>query len=51
MLTLVALSLSSASVHFLPSEERTHRALAIVIAALGAIAVVRGFGNIASGAS
>ena len=43
ILTPVVLSLSAVSVHFLPSEERTHRALAIVIAALGALALVRGF--------
>ena len=41
--TPIVLSLSAVSVHFLPSEERTHRSLAIIIAALGAIAIVRGF--------
>ncbi|MGA9667729.1 MAG: MerC domain-containing protein [Terracidiphilus sp.] len=39
----VVLSLSAVSAHFLPSEERTHRTLAIVIAALGAIALVKGY--------
>jgi hypothetical protein len=42
-LTPVVLSFSAVSVHYLPSEERTHRILAIVIAALGAIALIRGF--------
>lgn len=43
VLTPIVLSLSAVSVHYLPSEERTHRSLAILIAALGAIALVRGF--------
>jgi hypothetical protein len=45
LLTPVVLSLSAVSVHFLPSEERTHRTLAVAIAALGAIALVRGYRN------
>src|ERR1039458_2467502 len=43
LLTPVVLSISAVSAHFLPSEERTHRTLAVAIAALGAIALVRGF--------
>ena len=41
LLTPVVLSISSVSAHFLPSEERTHRALAVAIAALGAIALLK----------
>jgi hypothetical protein len=43
LLTPVVLSISAVSAHFLPSEERTHRTLAVAIAALGAIALVKGF--------
>jgi hypothetical protein len=43
LLTPVVLSISAVSAHFLPSEEKTHRTLAVAIAALGAIALVRGF--------
>src|SRR5579859_2479096 len=43
VLTPVLLSLSAVSAHFLPSEERTHRTLAVAIAALGAIALVKGY--------
>jgi|ERR1700691_329433 hypothetical protein len=43
LLTPVVLSLSAVSAHFLPSEEGTHRALAVAIAALGAIALVKGY--------
>jgi hypothetical protein len=43
LLTPVLLSVSAVSAHFLPSEERTHRTLAAAIAALGAIALVRGY--------
>jgi hypothetical protein len=45
LLTPVVLSLSAVSTHFLPSEERTHRTLAVAIAALGAIALVKGYRN------
>jgi hypothetical protein len=45
LLTPVVLSLSAVSAHFLPSEERTHRTLAVAIAALGAIALIKGFRN------
>jgi len=41
-LTPVVLSISAVSAHFIPSEEKTHRTLAVAIAALGAIALVRG---------
>jgi hypothetical protein len=43
LLTPVVLSLSVVSVHFLPSEERTHRTLAVLIAALGALALIKGY--------
>ena len=43
LLTPIVLSISAVSAHFLPSEEKTHRTLAVAIAALGAIALVRGF--------
>lgn len=42
VLTPVVLSLSAVSAHFLPSEERVHRTLAIGIAAIGVLAIVRG---------
>jgi uncharacterized membrane protein len=43
LLTPVVLSLSAVSAHFLPSEEKTHRTLAVAIAALGAIALLKGY--------
>lgn len=43
LLTPVVLSLSAVSAHFLPSEERTHRILAVSIALVGAIALTKGF--------
>jgi hypothetical protein len=43
LLTPVVLSLSAVSAHFLPSEEWVHRMLAFVIAALGGIALLRGY--------
>lgn len=43
LLTPVILSLSAVTAHFLPSEERTHRALAILVAAIGIAAIARGF--------
>ena len=43
LLTPVVLSISAVSAHFIPSEEKTHRTLAVAIAALGAIALIRGF--------
>src|ERR1700744_3463339 len=43
LLTPVLLSLSVVWVHFLPSEEHTHRTLAVVIAALGALALLNGY--------
>lgn len=42
VLTPVVLSLGAVSAHFLPSEERVHRALAVAIAAIGALALIRG---------
>ena len=43
LLTPIVLSLSVVSAHFLPSEERTHRTLAVIIASLGALALVKGY--------
>src|ERR1700749_3805649 len=43
LLTPVLLSMSAVFVHFLPSEERVHRTLALLIAMGGAIALLRGF--------
>ncbi len=43
IVTPFLLSFSVVLAHFLPSEESTHRWLAIGIAAIGAIALVRGF--------
>jgi MerC mercury resistance protein len=43
LLTPVLLSLSAVSAHFLPSEERIHRTLAVAIATFGAIALVKGY--------
>ena len=42
LLTPVLLSLSAVAAHFLPSEEHTHRALAVGIALIGSFAVFRG---------
>lgn len=41
--TPVLISLSSVFAHFIPGEEKTHRTLAVGVAALGAIALIRGF--------
>lgn len=43
LLTPALLSFSAVWAHFLPSEERTHRTLAVAIAALGAIALVTSY--------
>jgi uncharacterized membrane protein YozB (DUF420 family) len=43
ILTPVVLSLSAVWVHYLPSEERFHRGLATMVAAIGCIAIVRGY--------
>lgn len=43
LVTPIVLSVSAVSAHFLPSEERTHRIIAVVIATLGALALVRGY--------
>lgn len=43
VLTPVLLSSSVVLAHLLPGEERTHRVLAMLVAAMGAIALVRGF--------
>src|SRR5246127_5184570 len=41
--TPVLLSLSTVFAHFIPGEEKTHRTLAVGVATLGAIALVKGF--------
>jgi hypothetical protein len=43
LLTPVLLSYSAVMAHLLPTEEKTHRFLAIGVAALGGIALVQGF--------
>ena len=43
LLTPVLLSMSAVVVDFLPSEEWVHRSLALFIALIGAIALLRGF--------
>ena len=43
LLTPVLLSFSVVFAHLLPGEESTHRTLALIIAGLGAIALVSGF--------
>ena len=45
LLTPIVLSLSAVSAHFLPSEERTHRVLAVSIAFVGTLALVKGYRN------
>jgi hypothetical protein len=41
--TPILLSMSVVFVHLIPGEEKTHRTLAVGIAALGAIALAKGF--------
>lgn len=43
LLTPVLLSMSAVAAHFLPSEESTHRSLAVGVAAIGAIALINGY--------
>src|SRR5207248_8756103 len=43
ILTPVLLSISAVFAHFIPGEETTHRTLAVGVAALGAIALIKGF--------
>ena len=43
LLTPVLLSFSAVLAHMLPSEERVHRSLAMLVAMFGAIALLRGF--------
>ena len=43
LLMPVLLSMSAVAAHFLPSEESTHRSLAILVAAIGAIALLNGY--------
>jgi hypothetical protein len=40
--TPILLSMSAVAAHFLPSEESTHRTLAVGVAFLGTIAIIRG---------
>jgi hypothetical protein len=42
LLTPVLLSMSAVFAHFMPTEERTHRTLAVLIAMIGMVALVRG---------
>jgi len=43
ILTPVVLSLSAVWVHYLPAEERFHRVFAALVAAIGCIAIIRGY--------
>jgi hypothetical protein len=43
VVTPVLVSMSVVMARFIPGEERTHRALAVGVAALGAMALVKGF--------
>ncbi|WP_263408210.1 MerC domain-containing protein [Terriglobus tenax] len=43
LLTPVLLSASAVFAHFLPSEEGFHRVFAVLVAALGTIALIRGY--------
>ena len=43
ILTPVVLSLSAVWAHYLPSEERFHRALAMLVAAIGCFAIINGY--------
>jgi hypothetical protein len=43
IVTPILISASAVFAHFIPGEEKTHRALAVGVAALGAIALVKGF--------
>ena len=43
ILTPIVLSLSVVSAHYLPSEERVHRTLAVSVAAIGGFAIITGY--------
>jgi MerC mercury resistance protein len=43
IVTPVLISVSAVFAHFIPGEEKTHRTLAVGVATLGAIALVKGF--------
>jgi hypothetical protein len=43
LLTPILISMPAVFAHLLPSEERTHRVLAALVASLGALALIRGF--------
>jgi hypothetical protein len=43
ILTPIAVSLLAVGVHYIPSEEKVHRVLAIFVAVLGAVAILFGY--------
>jgi peptidoglycan/LPS O-acetylase OafA/YrhL len=43
VMTPILISMSAVFAHLIPGEERTHRTLAVGVAVLGAIALVKGF--------
>jgi hypothetical protein len=43
VVTPVLISVSAVFAHLIPGEEKTHRTLAVGVAALGAIALIKGF--------
>ena len=43
VLTPVVLSMFAVSAHYMPSEEKIHRALAVAVAAIGAFAILSGY--------
>src|SRR5258708_7517109 len=43
IVTPVLISMSAVFAHFIPGEEKTHRTLAVGVAGLGAIALIKGF--------
>src|SRR5438046_10672313 len=45
IVTPVLISVSAVFAHYIPGEETTHRTVAVGVAALGAIALVKGFGT------
>lgn len=43
VLTPVVLSMSAVWAHYLPSEEKVHRVLAVMLAAIGGFAILKGY--------
>ena len=43
ILTPIVLSVSAVSAHYLPSEERVHRTLAVSVAVIGGFAIITGY--------